>query len=428
MKIDLAPSNKGSVLVIALVVSVILLITLTGYLTLVSDENRAVGRAQAWNAAMPMAEAGVEEALTQLQYAGTNNLSTNGWTVRSDGMYHKTRSLRASGSYSVAIQPVSPPVIWSTGYVAAADSSAQISRLIKVTAVPAPSFGNGITAKGSIQISSGTLASYTVTNGVYDTVPGASFVALTDTNFPGAINLSSGDIYGYADTGPGPTNSISTSGSGAVGDSNYIATVAKGVEAGHYNDNANFQFNDVSAPSFSTYYTSFTMLGNTNIAGVPGQTTYYEVSTISSSDNTKPLIIYGNVTIYVTSTSGNQAVNISGSGFIDITTNSSLTLYTAGGLTVSGGGLVNGTGLAKNLTVYGLPTCTSITYSGSANFVGVVDAPEANFTFSGGENAIGAFVLNSVNVSGGSGVYYDTSLGAGDRFVVNNWNEMSVSH
>lgn len=167
--------------------------------------------------------------------------------------------------------------------------------------------------------------------------------------------------------------------------------------------------------------------GTTNIAGFPGQTNDYVVPTISSSDSTKPLIIEGNVTIYVTSTSGNNAVVVSGSGLIDITPNSCLTLYTAGGITISGGGFVNGTGLAQNLTVYGLPTCTSVTYSGSADFVGAVDAPEADFTFSGSEKAVGAFVVKTANISGSGGVHWDPTLNSGPGFVVNNWNEMSMN-
>ena len=427
MKINLAPANRGSILVIALVVGVILLITLTSYLTLVSDENRAVGRAQAWNAAMPMAEAGVEEALTQLQYAGSvNNLATNGWTLGSDGMYHKTRTFSGSGYYGVAIQPSMVPVIWSTGYVLVPVSGTYIGRAVKVATVSAPSFGQGITSKGTITLSGGaSLDSYTVTNGVYDMVPGDEAVALTDTNIAGAVSLSGGpSIAGYVETGAGPTSgsgaTLSTGGSAIVGDSNYIATVKSGVEAGHYSNNANFQFNDVAVPSLTNYYTAFSMTNSVEVAGVPGKTTCYEVPTISQS-----LMIYGNVTIYVTSIG--SAINITGQGDIDITPNSTLTLYVAGSISLNGGGVINGQNRANALTIYGLPTCTSISYGGGANFIGVVDAPESDFSFNGNEAAIGAFVVNSCTVKGAGGVHWDTSLGSGGSFVVNNWNEMSMS-
>lgn len=427
MKINLAPANRGSVLVISLVVCVILLISLTSYLTLVSDENRAVGRTQAWNSAMPMAEAGVEEALTQLQYAGsTINLATNGWTLGSDGMYHKSRTMNSSGYYSVAIQPAAFPVIWSTGCVVASISPGYIKRLVKVQVTPSSLFGQGITSKGTIALSGGAyLDSYSVTNGVYDMVPGDQAVALTDTNIAGAVSLSGSPyISGYVETGPGPTSgsgsTLSTGGNGIVGDTNYIASGGSGspnAQAGHYNNNANFQFNNVSAPTFSTYYTSFTSLGSSNIAGVWGQTNCYVVSSTPI-----PLYIYGNVTIYCTG-----SVSITGQGFIDIMTNSTLTLYIAGNMSVNGGGIINGQGRANALTIYGLPTCTSIKYGGGANFVGVVDAPEADFSFNGNEAAIGAFVVNSCTVRGTGGVHWDSSLGANGGFLVNNWNEMSMN-
>lgn len=431
MKIKFVPANQGSALVISMVIAVILLICLTSYLALVMDENRAVGRAQTWNAAMPMAEAGVEEALTQLQYAGNGtNLATNGWTLGADGLYHKSHKLNSSTRYAVAIQPATDPVIWSTGYVSSAASQTAIARLIKVVVVPGPSFGQGITSKGTISLTGGAyLDSYTVTNGVYDLQPTAEAIALTDTNIAGAVTLKGSPyILGYVETGPGPMTgssaTLDTGGTAIVGDSNYVATGGSGTnspnaEAGHYSNNANFQFNDVSAPSFGSYYTSFTALGSTNIAGSSGLNTDYEVSSLPT-----PLFIYGNVTIYLTAAS----TKITGSsGYIDIATNSSLTLYLAGSLSLGGGGVINENGRANVLTIYGLPTCTSISYNGGANFIGVVDAPEAAFTFGGNESAIGAFVVDSCSVSGTGGVHWDSSLSSSGGFLVNNWNEMSLN-
>lgn len=432
MKIKLTPTNQGSALLLSLLVAVILLITLTSYLMLVSDENRAVGRAQAWNAAMPIAEAGVEEALTQLQYAGSGiNLATNGWALGSDGNYHKSQTLNSSSYYSVAIQPATDPIIYSTGFISAPIKGGYIGRLVKVQTITGPSFGQGITSKGMISLGGGAyLDSYSVnSNGTYSLVPGGQAVALTDTNVAGAVSLNGSPyISGYVETGDGPTSgsgaTLSTIGNAVVGDTNYIASggssASPNVEAGHYSNNANFQFNDVSAPSFSSYYTSFGTLGSSNIAGISGQTTCYEVSSISSGN----LYIYGNVTIYCT---GSPSVSITGQGFIDITTNSSLTLYLAGSMSVGGGGVINGPSLAKDLTIYGLPTCTSIAYKGGADFVGVVDAPEADFKFGGNERAIGAFVVNSCTVSGTGGVHWDSSLTSTGGFLVNGWNELSLN-
>ena len=414
---------------LSLLIAVTFLIALASYLALVSNENQAVGRAQSWNAAMPMAEAGVEEALTQLKYAGNGtNLATNGWTLESDGLYHKSRTLSSASYYAVAIQPATDPVIWSTGYVSAPISGGYISRLVKVQALPGPSFGKGVTAKGTISFSGNAyMDSYNITNGVYDTGdPTSTGVVLTDTNVAGAISLSgspSCHITGTVDTGAG-SGTLITGANNPVGSSNFVASGGSGaspdVQSGYYNNNANYQFNDAAVPSFSSYYTSFTTLGSSNIAGVSGQTTYYEVSSISQS-----LMVYGNVTIYVTSTG--SAISLAGQSDIEIATNSTLTLYVAGSVSIAGNGVVNDTGLAKALTVYGLPTCTSFSYHGNANFVGVIDAPEADFSLTGNAAAIGAFVVNSFSAVGNGGVHWDTSLASTGAFLINNWNEMSLN-
>src|SRR6185503_2211550 len=77
----------------------------------------AVMRSLAWNGTVPVLEAGVEEALTQIHYTGITNLSANGWTYTIGGVYRKERPLGGGRSYTVVIQPVDPPVIESIGYV-----------------------------------------------------------------------------------------------------------------------------------------------------------------------------------------------------------------------------------------------------------------------------------------------------------------------
>src|SRR5258706_4715886 len=52
----------------------IICITLSTYLYLVANQNQTVLRSMSWNSAIPVVEAGIEEALTQLHYSGVNNL------------------------------------------------------------------------------------------------------------------------------------------------------------------------------------------------------------------------------------------------------------------------------------------------------------------------------------------------------------------
>src|SRR5438552_10055044 len=112
--------TQGSVLLVTLLTAWIIGISLVSYLTLVANQNRKTFHSLTWNTCVPVMEAGLEEALTQLHFNRITNLLSNQWTLGIDGLYHKTRCIGAGGSYyEVTIQPVDPPVIVSTGYAAA---------------------------------------------------------------------------------------------------------------------------------------------------------------------------------------------------------------------------------------------------------------------------------------------------------------------
>ena len=119
MKIKINSRSEASALLVTLVSAALIAISLASYLAFVSNQNLSVARSLAWNCAIPVAEAGLEEALTQIHYNGHTNLSINGWTLDIDGFYHKTRSVTTDSYCEIAILPVDPPVIYSTGYVPA---------------------------------------------------------------------------------------------------------------------------------------------------------------------------------------------------------------------------------------------------------------------------------------------------------------------
>src|SRR5712691_4441968 len=102
--------HQGSVLLITLMTAWVIGIALVSYLTLVANQNRSTYNSFTWNTCIPVLEAGVEEALTQIHYHGINNLAANQWTYNAtDGKYHKTRTIDSEGSYyDVGIQPIDP--------------------------------------------------------------------------------------------------------------------------------------------------------------------------------------------------------------------------------------------------------------------------------------------------------------------------------
>src|SRR5688572_17433128 len=116
MKSTLIHREAAGAALIALVTIVILGFVLASYLALIRAQNVSTMRAQAWNTALPMAEAGIEEALTHINTIGSTNWEGNGWTL-SNGSYLKSRDF-TNYSWTASISGANPPSITSTGFVA----------------------------------------------------------------------------------------------------------------------------------------------------------------------------------------------------------------------------------------------------------------------------------------------------------------------
>jgi len=443
---------QGSVLLVTLLTAWVIGISLVSYMTLVANQSRSSFRSLTWNTCVPVMEAGVEEALTQLHYNGITNLLSNEWTFGIDGLYHKKRYIGADGSYyEVTIQPVDPPVIVSAGYAAApantgtpmGGSSAfgmilgavsgaispsvptMVNRIARVTTKRRCPAG-GLAAKDTIQFNGGAYldsfdssdSNYS-TNGMYDPAKRKDkAMALTNSKASGAIKLASSIIYGSATTGPG--GSVNVAG-GTIGDAAWVAGQT-GLQAGHFENDANVQFDDVAAPF--TFASGLTPLG-----GIIGATNYsyvvdgavqqnYNLPS-ANIDDTHPMIVLGNTTLYI---DGN--LTVTGSGLIYLDPGASLKLYVSGSVDIGGIGIITGTARAKDLSIYGLNTCSSFSYSATSPFIGTVYAPSAAFTFSGAAGGFGAFSANTITISSDTHLAFDESLNATGDYVVTCWNEL----
>ena len=91
---------------------------------------------------------------------------------------------------------------------------------------------------------------------------------------------------------------------------------------------------------------------------------------------------------------------------------------------IGGIGIISGTARAKDLSIYGLNTCSSISYGGTSPFIGTVYAPYAAFTFSGTVGGFGAFSANTVTLSSGAHLAFDESLNTTGEYVVATWYEL----
>src|ERR1041385_7896267 len=128
--------NGGNAMIIALVIAAILGMILLSYLGLVHWQNKSVARSQAWNTALTVAEAGVEEALAQLNPAAlrTNiDRAANGWGFSGGFFGPVSRTMTLSNcNYGVVISADTFPIIYSTGYTRVPSLSATLSRTVQV--------------------------------------------------------------------------------------------------------------------------------------------------------------------------------------------------------------------------------------------------------------------------------------------------------
>src|SRR4029077_2729262 len=98
MKIQIARRHRlhGSVLVVTLCFCAVLGVLIGSYLSLIGTQHRSVIRSNAWQKALVTAEAGVEEAMAQLNSVGLNSLALNSWVSLGGGMYQRTNFLADS--------------------------------------------------------------------------------------------------------------------------------------------------------------------------------------------------------------------------------------------------------------------------------------------------------------------------------------------
>ena len=391
-------AKTGSVLLITLFVAGLLGITLGSYLLMVRAESLSAAHSQAWNAALPMAGAGVEEALAYLNSGGPSPRSlTNFFT---------------SGSYSVGITNTGGTyTISSTGYVKVPALSATISRVVQVTAgLRAPLFITTLSANSNISLAySGQFATtnysprhtndglaclYGILDIAYRTVDGDVFLGPT-ARFESNSQVSqvAGTIYTNFSSG--------------------FADVVLPVTTGWFN---------TLPPGITTKGTHY------DYAFIHDQTSY-DVSSLNGS-----IYVASNVNVTLKVSDNNATINnlkVAGSGNSAAT----LTIYMAGtNFTLNGKTTVQNQN-ATNLCYFGSSSNTSInlnfSLNGTTNFYGTIYAPSANVTNTGDYNTnvpyafTGAVIAGSIQQVGNLKFHFDDHLlTTRRRYVVASWHEL----
>ena len=447
-----------TVLVIAAVTGIIL----ASYLTMVGTQNAVSMRSQAWNRSIAISEAGIEEALSHLKENGvmTPNLLVDGWW-NLNGYYYK-RAYVDDGLYEVQItQDRYSPTITSTGYVplqqnyslrkglgpflagifwGGGNTSNYLYRTVRVTTGCDGSFTKGIVVLNYLDLKGNgvRIDSYDSsdpahsTNGMYyqpwcnDRGDVSTKSGITNYNNVAAQNAN---IFGHISTGPGGRFDIGPN--GAIGSLEWQAAGNHGLQPGWFRDDFNMDFPPVGTPFAGGFTPSSGTVSNVYYTIALGTGNYVSTSSKKYTGQDK-IIITGKAKWWC-----KAGIDFAGQGEITILPGAGLELYIGNtngssvSCSISGNGLINNTGYATNCMIFGLPTCTSISWSGNATFVGCVYAPNAAMTLGGGGSNpydfCGSSTSRSISMNGHFNYHYDEYLGKAGwmrGYIVTSWNEV----
>jgi hypothetical protein len=283
-------------------------------------------------------------------------------------------------------------------------ASPQATRTVEVIvqALAQSIWVRGVTLKNTITMSGGGLIDsfnssdpFKSTNGVYDPTKRQSHGDVATTN-SGNSNLNNTYVYG----------SLAYSGSAVKNTTNVQGTISTPFNA---------TIPSTSDPGWTSgmWNSSVSQVNETATltAGTKTAPTRFKLSQINISG--------GNVLTLAPNADGTDSyieiwvtgkMTTSGTGYITQDPKVHVTYWVDNDINLSGSSYLNQSGLAQNVTINGVGTGHKITISGSALFVGVLDAPGFDVTVSGSGGVSGALIGNSLNISGGASFHYDEAL------------------
>lgn len=447
-------AERGSLLIVAMMLTAIIGISLASYLRLSRTSFTISNRALYSNAAMNLAENGLEEAMYSInRMVEDPTYSWDGWTVAGANAKRKwtgtTFDQNATAEVRVFVYDyagVAGPRILARSLVTlggGAGAGAPLEKWIEVQLKKASKFANGLVAKDSIRFS-GNNASVDSWNSDPDNLPGTAAIPYSvgvrnDSGSIGSISVSvdavlvnNADIWGYAATGGAPP---AVGAQGLIGP---FGTTAGTVNPSHVSTDFSAGFESVAQPTGGTVIVAIG--GATTLPAVAGTAATYSLPSISLSGGPgNTLVIQGDVTLYVTNVAGTSAISVSGNGGIDILPGASLKIYTAGNVAIGGNGVMNGTTSAAtanqpiNFQIWGTSTDTvsdqSIAIAGNGVLSGIIYAPNGDVRINGSGDVLGSVVAEDITLVGNATFHYDESLanfGGGNPFRVSRWNELTT--
>jgi hypothetical protein len=418
--------NGGNVLTLCLVVTGFAGMTLLACLELGANNRRLAARSQSWNAALPVAEAGLEEALAQLNFMLGANLDANHW-ARHGQQYTKTRALGNDAYFTALIDASGSSFqLWSTGFVRAPLTGSWLSRTVGGTAGRTNViFTEAIIASKHVRCGKGTLIDSFdstdpnhSTHGAYDPAKRKDNAEVAATSSKkNAVKVEKTKVYGLASTAP--RGSVEFKDHGAVGDLAWINGGNEGGQPGRIASEFTYDFPEIRAPW--TGGAPAPTAGK--ISGVDYQYILdhgnYQID--GKVELKKPMLVRGIATLYVTD-------DFKAEKDILIENNARLTLFMGGKrFEVADKNVVAGGGDATQFQYYGLPSNKEVRIKKDGSMLGIIYAPRAKIKIEGRQDFTGSVVGKCVHLKHDGQFHYDEGVvrrpTLQDKFVLVGWVE-----
>ena len=421
-------TDRGSALITVLLLAAIVAVVASHLLSRSVQEHRLATRSYYQSVALNLAEAGIEEAMWAVNNGFVD--TSHGWSDAGDSTGARMRATTsgltlAQGSGEVHLRIDSPatdsPVATALGVVRI-PGQIPVSKQLRVPLSRRSIWANAIVAKNSVVFNGNKISidAYDSAVGPWHATTNRLDRATVATNLAtnGGLEVNNADIFGSVATGGGKPL---VGPNGSVRGATSPNTLPDNTDPNNVRTDFSYNIPDATTPtaapiSLGAVTNSLTLPRAGDTPGADGRYTY----SASSIDLTnKAITISGAVDLIVT---GNISIGgNSGSITVGSTAGTQLQLYAAGNVSLGGQGTVNQTSSPPNMTIYGTRTQAQaatlgrqvFSLSGNAAFSGLVYAPNAEVTLSGGGSAgrfDGAIIGYSVTFNGNYDFHYDVQL------------------
>lgn len=431
-------SQRGSILIVAMLLAAIIAISLTSYMNLSINSLKMADRTFYNNAAMNLLEMGIEEAMWSYnQQTGGSTTAWSSWDTSVGNTAKTTLSGYAYGGNATGSVRVfvtdrtglgASPLIIARSTIAI-PNQAPLEKWIEITLTKRSKFALGLVAKDSIQFS-GNNASVDSWNSDPNgdgsvIVPYSASVAndagsIGSIDVTSTITVSNADIWGTAAIGGSDISAIGVGPNGRVGP---YGTTSGTLDPNSVSTDFTANLENVTAPTTGT-----TLSAINSSVSFSGGTWRIPSITLNSFEQ---MNVTGNVTIVITGAAGTSGISITGHAGINLASGATLKIYAEADIDIEGNGLLNPNSQPSSFQLWGTSTSSipqDVKIAGNGTLSGLCYAPNADLSINGNGDVCGSFVANTIRVTGNAAFHYDESLDkfdTGNPYGISKWRELT---